>query len=268
MRDVSIIIPVYKPDKELLKKVINSIKNQDYRGKIKILKIQKGGFGTAFNYGLKKAKTEIVISLHQDCVPSSNDWLKKLVEPLKDKEVVASVSKVELPFEFWNKFDVVGKILSEKEQNVLTPLLDEKGCANKRSVLLKVGLFDTKHFATAGEDFDMYLKLSRIGKIAYPDAKVIHYHKHTWKNRLKKEFQLSNGCGALVRIHGIKMPRWYVGILKAIPILGWLVFLAGINLKKLKFLSLLAIPIYLLVNFIYSISFWKGFLMRRQIQSL
>jgi len=268
MDNVTIVIPIYKPDKEILKKVDKAIKNQDYNGKIKVLKIQKGGFGATFNYGLKKAKTEIVVSLHQDCVPSSNDWLKKLVDPLKDKEVIASVSKVELPFEFWNKFDVVGKILSAKEQGILTPFLDEKGCANKKSALLKVGLFNTKQFATAGEDFDMYIKLNKIGKIAYPDIKVIHYHKHTWKNRITKELQLSNSFGTLVRIYGTKMPRWYVGILKAIPILGWLVFLAGINIKKLKFLSFLAIPIYLLVNFVYSIGFWKGFLMGKQTQLL
>lgn len=266
--NVTIVIPVYNPDKEIFKKVELAIKNQDYDGKIKVLKLQKGGFGATFNYGLKKAKTEVVISLHQDCVPSSTDWLKKLVEPLKDKDVLASVSKVELPFEFWNKFDIMGKILSEKEQKIITPALDEKGCANKKSALIKAGLFDTKHFATAGEDYDMYLKLLKMGKIVYPDVKVIHYHRHTWKNRLKKELQLSNSSGALVRIHGTKMPHWYVGIIKAIPLLGWLVFLLGINVKKLKFLSFIAIPLYFLVSFIYCYGFWKGFLMGRQTQLL
>jgi GT2 family glycosyltransferase len=163
---------------------------------------------------------------------------------------------------------VIGKILSAKEQGILTPLLDEKGCANKKSALIKAGLFDTKQFTTAGEDFDMYLKLSRMGEIAYPDTKIIHYHKHTWKNRIGKELQLSNAFGALVRIHGTKLPRWYVGVLKAVPFLGWLIFLAGINIKKLKFLSLLAVPIYLLFNFIYSIGFWKGFFNKIQTQLL
>jgi GT2 family glycosyltransferase len=266
-KDVTIIIPLYKPDKDLLKKVYESIKNQDYDGEIEILTIEEGlGFGGTFNYGLKKSKYDILVSLHQDCVPSSNDWLKKLVEPLKNENVVASVSKVELPFVFWNKFDIIAKILSAKEQAVLTPLLDQKGCANKKSAIIESGMFDTKHFATAGEDFDMYIKFKKIGNIAYPDAKVIHYHKHTWKNRIKKELQLSNGFGSLVRLHGNKMPNWYVGILKAIPLIGLPVFLAGSNVKKLKFLLIPAIPIYLFINLIYSFSFWKGFLSGRQTQ--
>ena len=76
MKDVTIIIPIYNPDKEIIKKVDDAIKNQEYKGKITVLKLQKGGFGATFNYGLKKAKTEIVISLHQDCVPSSKTGLK------------------------------------------------------------------------------------------------------------------------------------------------------------------------------------------------
>jgi len=267
--NVTIIIPIYKPNKELLEKIENALAEQKFDGKIDILKINKGGFGKTFNYGVQEAKTEIVISLHQDCMPSSNTWLRNLIEPLKEKDVVASVSKVELPFEFWNKFDPVGKILSAKEQKIITPSLDQKGCANKKSALLQVGLFDTEHFATAGEDTDMYLKLLKIGKIVYPNAKVIHYHEHTYKNRFKKELQLSNSFGALVRLYGTKISNWYIGLLKAIPIIGWPLFILTSKPKKIGIsLFLLAIPLYLIVNLIYSYGFWKGFLKGEQTQLL
>jgi GT2 family glycosyltransferase len=267
--DVTIIMPIYKPDPKILNLVDSALANQKYDGKITILKINKGGFGQTFNYGIQRAKTEIVISLHQDCVPVNDTWLKDLVAPLKDKNVVASASKVELPFEFWNNFDPIGKILSAKEQKVITPALDQKGCANKKSALLQVGLFDNKHFTTAGEDTDMYFKLIKIGKIAYPETKVIYYHNHTYKNRFKKELQLSNSFGALVRLYGIKIDHWYIGLLKSIPILGWPLFLLSSKPKKIGLkLFLLSLPIYLWVNLIYSYGFWQGYLNNKQTQLL
>ena len=263
--NVSIIIPIHKPNKYLLNKILDKIKSQKFKGKIEVIKVEMGlGLAASLNYGIKKAKYPIIVSLHQDCMPSSLDWLENLTKPLKSKEVVAATSKVEMPKELWGRFDAISKILSVKEQKVITPLLDEKGCAYKKSDLLKVGLFDEKNFKTAGEDFDIYIKISKLGKIVYPDAKVIHYHSYSWKTRLRKELQLSNGFGALVRIYGKSMHGWYIGLLKSIPLLGYIFFLPSINVSRLKFLSILALPLYLLVNFIYSYGFWKGFLMAKQ----
>ena len=84
--DVTIIIPVYKPNLEILNKVDDALAAQQYTGKITIHKINKGGFGKTFNYGVQHSKTEIVISLHQDCVPVNNTWLRDLVAPLKEKD--------------------------------------------------------------------------------------------------------------------------------------------------------------------------------------
>jgi len=263
--DISIIIPIYNPDKNLLKKIEKSIKNQDYPDKINLIKVnEKLGLADSLNYGIKKAKTKIVISLHQDCVPDSKNWLKKLVEPLKQKENITSVSKVELPYEFWKEFSLFAKIMSVKEQKIITPLMDEKACAYKKSAIIKAGFFDGKNFKTAGEDFDMWIKLNKIGKIAYPDCKILHYHKHTFANRIKKELQLSNGFGALTRIHKNKMPKYWLGFLKSIPILGWPVFLINFPYLKMGLSSLFWIPISLMINLIYCYGFWKGFLMKKQ----
>ncbi|MBU2562088.1 MAG: glycosyltransferase [Nanoarchaeota archaeon] len=263
--DISIIIPLHKPNKKLLEKIEKTLKKQDYPGKINLIKVDKGlGLAESLNYGIKKAKTDIVVSLHQDCIPFSDKWLQKLVNPLKNKGIVASVSKVELPLKFWKEFDLFAKIMSAKEQKLITPLIDEKGCAYKKTALIKTGLFDGKNFRTAGEDFDMWIKLNKIGKISYPNCRVLHYHKHTFKNRIKKEFQLSNGFGALVRIYKKDMPKWWLGILKSLPIIGWPLFLVGFPYFKAGFKSILWIPLSLLINFIYSAGFWKGFLMKKQ----
>jgi GT2 family glycosyltransferase len=258
-------MPIYHPDRDLLEKIIKKVKSQKFSGKIEIIKVEKGlGLAASMNYGIKKAKSPIVVTLHQDCLPSSNLWLRNLVEPFKEKEVVCSVSKVHLPFDFWNKFDSVAKILSSKEQKIITPAMDEKGCAYKKTVLLKLRLFDDKNYRTAGEDLDMYLKLKKSGKIAYPNAEVLHFHKHTWKNRINKELQLANSQGALTAIHK-EMKGRYAGFFKALPILGYPLFIFSINPQKLGIsLSILALPLYLLVNLIYSYGFWKGFLMKKQ----
>jgi len=263
--NVSIVIPIYKPDKEILYKIEESLKKQKFNDKIEIIKVEKGlGLAESMNYGIKKAKYNIIVTLHQDCVPENEFWLETLVKPLKKKKVVASVSRVYLPYEFWNKFDFIAKVMSAKEQRVITPLLDEKGCAYKKEILMKVGLFNKKEFKTAGEDFDMYIKLKKEGRVVYPNCKVLHYHKHTGKNRFKKEIQLSEGFGVLVRKFKTKMPKYWIGLIKAIPIVGWPVFLINFPYKKWIFGGLFWIFFSIIVNFLYVYGFWKGFIKGEQ----
>ena len=262
--DVSIVMPIHKPDKKIMNQIISSLKKQKFNGKYELLLESSGGLAENINKGIRKSKNEIVITLHQDCIPVGTNWISKLIAPLKNKEYVASVSDVELPYKLWNKFDNIAKILSSKEQKVITPLLDEKGCAYKKEALKKVGLFDEINFRTAGEDFDIYLKLKAIGKIAYPHTKVMHHNPYSTRSRLKKEYQLSEGFGTLVRIYGTNLPGWYLGILKSIPILGLPFFFRGImklNPKKLILISPFA---FLLAHVKYIQGFWKGFLMGRQ----
>ena len=263
--NVSIIMPVYNPDKEILENIESSLKKQKFGGKVEVIKINKGlGLAESINYGIKKAKYEIIVTLHQDCIPENEHWLKILVEPLKNEDVIASVSKVYLPNDFWKKFDFIAKIMSAKEQKVITPLLDEKGCAYKKNILMKIGLFNEKDFRTAGEDFDMYIKLKAEGKIVYPECKILHYHKHTKKNRFKKEIQLSEGFGVLVRKNKTDMPKWWLGIIKALPIIGWPLFLINFPYRKWILGGLFWIFFSLIVNFVYTYGFWKGFLEGKQ----
>lgn len=71
-----------------------------------------------------------------------------------------------MPEEIWSRFDNFTKSLSTKERGTITPLLDEKGCAYRKSALEEVGYFDEKNYLTAGEDFDLAKKLLEIGKIS------------------------------------------------------------------------------------------------------
>jgi len=260
--NVSIIIPIHNAD-EILDLIVQRIKRQKFNGDIEIIKVDRGvGLAESLNYGIKNAKYDIVVSLHQDCIPFSKFWLSKIVEPLEKEEVVASVSKVELPREVWNKFDLLAKLMTSKELEA-RPLMDEKGCAFKKNALIRAGLFDFKTFRTCGEDFDMYFKLRKQGKIAYPSCKVIHMHRTT----LRKELQYAEGYGTLFRIYNTEMTRWYLALLKTIPFLGTLIFILMIPKKPAKLLFLFPLWIFLslLLNFIYAYGFWTGFIRKKQI---
>ncbi len=262
--DVSIIIPLYRPDPELLQRIQKSLDEQEFSRRKEVLFINNGGLAQNINKGIRKARYGIVVVLEQDCIPSGKSWLQNLTEPLKEEGIVASVSRVHLPEDLWKRFDVFARALTLHERGPITPLMDEKGCAFNKSALQRLGLFNEKDFRTAGEDFDMYLKLRSAGKIVYPDCEIIHVHPTRWKQRLFKNYQYANGYGALVRKYKRRMPRWYAGIIKSTPILGMLAFSMSYPFRRGLFLY----PFYLLLtpilHFMYVWAFWKGFLSGRQ----
>lgn len=218
--DVSIIVPIYHPNKPILNKVLTSVKKQNFSGKVEVIEIEKGlGLAESMNYGINKSKYNIIVTLHQDCIPSDKNWLVKLVEPLKQKEFVASCSDI---------FDV-------ESNKTYTPKLDEKGCAYKKEALQKVGLFDNKTFLNSGEDYDMYMKLNKIGRIAYPHSIVNHHHPGYLGAIGYKRLQNANTWGCLFRIYGLGLPGWWRSLIKAN------IFNPG-----------------------YFYWFWRGFLLRKQ----
>ncbi len=263
--NVSIIIPVFNPDKVILKKILKTLKNQDFNDKIEIMTINKGlGLAASLNYGIKRARYPIVMSLHQDCIPSDNSWLTKLISPLKDKRFIASVSKVRLERSFWESFDIFARALTIKEVGEITPAMDEKGCAYRKKSLEQVGYFDETNYRTGGEDLDMYLKLKTVGDIAYPNASVNHMHYTTLNKRLKKISQNANSYGVLIRLGKISFKDGWKGIILSLPLIG----LGGIFLNYrfgvanyLIFPYILISPFY---HFFYLYGFWKGFLIGKQ----
>ena len=263
--DVSVIIPAFNPDKKLLNNIIKTIHCQKFKGKVEVIVVdKKEGLTKQMNYGIRKAKYPIIVMLIQDCLPNGKHWLASLILPFKDGNVVATSSRVYLPEEIWDKFDCFAKSLTLKEKGVIRPLLDGKGSAYRKKALKEVGFFDEKNFRTAGDDFDMYIKLKKLGKIEYPDCEVFHIHPTTFQKRLMKTYQYSNGFGALIRIHGRDMPHWYAGFINAIPIIGIFPNIILFPFKK----SFLLFPAFVIASIInhpfYLYGFWKGFLSGKQ----
>lgn len=294
MDEVSIVLNLYQPKKEILEKILKAFENQNTSSKIELIVVDKKtdeetrsfiksffkkskkikliiikvnenlSFASSMNAGIKKAKNNRIVVIQQDCIPTNEFWLDNLITPFKDKAVVATVSKVRFPDELWNQLNIFAKAIMIREKGVITPLLDEKACAYRKDILNKIGSFNDKDFKTAGEDFDIYLKLKNCGIIAYPDAEVIHYHPTNFKSRLSKVEQYANGFGTLVKMHKKRMPHWYIGLFKATPVLGIIPFILGYPIKKAPLLY----PIYILLtpvlHYLYAGGFWKGYITGKQ----
>ncbi|MCU0642140.1 MAG: glycosyltransferase [archaeon] len=263
---VTIITSIFSSTDDFLKRLDESVKSQRYSGKIKHIYINDNvkrprkiaglniinnknnlGLAKTLKKGFEMAKTEIIVSLMDDCLPSSNTWLRTLVAPLKNPEVAATSSKVELPFDFWNKFDFFAKAMTEKEQRVLVPGLDEKGCAYKNSIVRKFGYFDTENFANGGEDTDLTIKLSKKYKILNSGAKVYHYHGAAAKSRIKKEIQYAELTGLVSRKHFFSL-HWYVQAHIALKLALPLILIASL-FSSTKYLPIaISIAILLLAN--------------------
>jgi GT2 family glycosyltransferase len=263
--EVTIIVPTYKPDERVLKDLIRAVNKQKFSGEKRLMILRRAeGLAKQVNWGVLHSKGEVVIMLPQDCIPQGSRWLEQLTKSFKDPKVVASVSKVTFPEQLWEKSSTFTKALILKERGTLTSALDGKGSAYRRSSLKKVGLFDDTTFRTAGEDFDIFLKLKKIGKITYPDAEIIHFHPTTAQQRLRKIRQYANGYGALVRLYGAEMPRWYGGFIFALPVIGLLGIILNYPYTRGVRYLLPYLILSPLIHIQYIRGFWKGLLEGRQ----
>lgn len=194
----TIIIPKYKPKKEIFSRLKKYLK-ENAQG-FEIIEIDgANGLANAYNKGIKKAKGDIIITLHQDCIPLEKDAINKLVKPFKDKEVVLTYS--------W--------IMEEDVKEKYYPFVpDGKFTAFRKSALERIGLFDEKHFIIGGEDADIYLKLKKVGKIVKVDTGLLHIHLGYKTNKTKEKIkQNGNINGTLFRLWGFKYPKWHKALI-------------------------------------------------------
>jgi len=190
---ISIIIPVFNPNKKIFGRVKEYLRD-NVKG-VEIIEIDGvGGLANAYNKGIKKAKGDIVITIHQDCIPLDKDSIKKLTLPFENPGVIMTFS--------WIKDHETGR-----KYFPLPP--DGKFVAYRKSAIVDVGMFDEKTFFTGGEDVDMWLKLKEKGAIKQVETGIIHIHRGYLGNKtLEKRKQNGSINGALLRIWGVKNPKW------------------------------------------------------------
>jgi glycosyltransferase involved in cell wall biosynthesis len=181
---------------ELLEKFLEN--RQDY----KIID-HKNNFGLAksYNDAIRISKGELIVTLHQDVV-LLEDSLEKLLAPMKNSEVVASSHSVMHPIKIWTAYNFWQRCFFARQAGKNQHGIDGKFDCFQKKALFGVGLFDDKHFRSAGEDADMVFKLKQIGKIANSEAKIVHLHKidpnFSWKDIVRKQAQYSEAQGALL----------------------------------------------------------------------
>jgi len=285
---VSIVIPFYNNERTA-EKVIKTVLNQNYKNKeiilvndyssddtlkkiekykskknIRIINNKKNlGLVKSLNNGIKNSKGEFVVTLLGDCYPESNNWLTLLLEPFKDKNVIATTPLVKYPKELWEKFDNFAKELTKENVGIKLSGLNQKGVAYRKEVLVKVGLFNEKIFKNFGEDFDMIVKLKPYGKVYYgTNGIIIHYHPLDRKELIKKTISYGKSFGLLFRVHGFKLRGWKLkGGLFRVLFPFWAI---AKYFKSHRQSRSLEIFIFLLKkNFIYTINFIKGFITRK-----
>lgn len=220
--DVTIVIPLYNPDMELLKGSLNlilenSISNRIKRiilvddgspkpaskhkkvlrsisGKILMTRQLNKGPGGARNQGALYADTDIVVFLDQDCIPSKT-WLENLLKPLDSGEFIAVMGRI-------NSYKINNRVacysdyieLLRKPKRGLDnnyKYLVTANFAIVKDIFKKIGGFDER-LTIAAEDLDLTYRLVKEGfgkKLHYAeDAIVCHRHRGNLADFSKQQF--------------------------------------------------------------------------------
>ncbi len=254
---VSIIIPVYKPEMEILKKIRNMLKKQTIKSEI--IEVWNNPQAVSLNKGIKKAKGKIVVMLFQDCVPENEYWLEKLIKPLENKEVAVTSSDLYLPEKYWEKYPFLTKVLTINERVVKRPG-GWRACAYRKKDLIKVGMID-EEIKLVTIDTDLWTKSRKLGKIVHPGVMVNHLHHLTNSKKLALDYYYAELNGKLLEQRLLEKDSWK-SILRAIPILGIFPIIYVFPWKKLNKFWYWFFPYLLLSplsNLVYVSGFWKGF---------
>jgi cellulose synthase/poly-beta-1,6-N-acetylglucosamine synthase-like glycosyltransferase/peptidoglycan/xylan/chitin deacetylase (PgdA/CDA1 family)/spore germination protein YaaH len=222
---VSVIVPAYNEAK-VIEKTIRSLLAQNYRGTLDVVVVddgspdgtgtlaqaafhddprvmvlikENGGKASALNFGIERARGEIVICLDADTVFEAQT-IAELVDPLRDPQVgaVAGNAKVGNRLNLVTRWQALEYVTS---QNVDRRAFDLLNCitvvpgavgAWRRSALLRAGGFTHD---TLAEDQDATIELRKRGwRIAYAEHAVAWTEApDTFRSLVKQRFRWSFG---------------------------------------------------------------------------
>ncbi len=222
---VSVIIPAYNEEKVVIQ-TISSLLNQAYEGDLELVVVddgssddtaviceeaygshpqvtifrkENGGKASALNYGIARARHEIVIGLDADTV-FEDDTVAELVLPLEDPKVaaVAGNAKVGNRINLVTRWQALEYVTSQNLDRRAFALLDcitvVPGAVGawRRSVVIDVGGFKED---TLAEDQDLTLDMRRAGySVAYADGAVAYTEApDTLRGLAKQRFRWSFG---------------------------------------------------------------------------
>ena len=170
-----------------------------------------------YNLGLKENTGDYQLDLQQDCLPEDSRALERLFNHINQPGRVAAVALVTLPQRIFDQYNFWGKVLMARWIGRVQQGISGKFDLIRKDVFQKIGGYDTRNFSFAGEDMDLFMRLSQQGEVfVAPDVEFIHYHhqslKTGWIHLFKKHYQVAESFGALSRRWGWR--------LRAIPYSG------------------------------------------------
>jgi GT2 family glycosyltransferase len=145
--------------------------------------ITNRGIPFARNLALKYATGQIVVFIDDDC-SVGEDWLERLLEPLRNKEIVGVQGGVTVPSGSkaigWAE-SILGfpggglsRVLQAKGENQRTREISTLNCAYRKWVIEKIGGFD-EDLVLGSEDYLLAKQACQYGSCLFvPQAMVFH----------------------------------------------------------------------------------------------
>jgi GT2 family glycosyltransferase len=207
-----------------------------------------------YNLGAREARGDFILNMQQDCIPEDPQGLETMFRELGQPGRVSVVALVTLPEENFRQYNFWGQVLMARWVGRVRQGISGKFDLHRKDVYASIGFYDTERFHFAGEDMDLFMRLSEQGEVWVSDVEIIHYHfqslKTTWVHLLKKHYQVAESFGALFRKWGFRLWRspyashWthhlakylYVAMLALpfYPVTAGLLLLVGSNLSNIE----------------------------------
>ena len=199
---ISILLPVYNSEL-FIKKTIDSVLNNTHKAfeliiindgsednsldiiksyvdpRIKLYNKSNSGLIETLNYGIRKCKNEIIMRIDSDDIIHSQKIEKQLFMFKKDKVAllgtegytINSAGEVDSSINLPSKHDDILKAMMNYNASVIDPSI-----MVYKNVLESVGLYSPK--MKHAEDYDLFLRISKIGKISNLNEKLIYLRKN------------------------------------------------------------------------------------------
>jgi len=163
-----------------------------------------GGLSRVFNWALDRIDTDYVAFTDADCVVD-RDWLKELLRPFEEEpDIIATAGYCGTPEGLSPLQTMIGLELEDrfkKFPRYLSRAPTMNLCV-KTEVARRVK-FDEQQMVAVEVDFGY--RLTSLGKMLYtPKARVLHYHRGTWRSYFhQQKEQVKWNCRVLLK-HGRK----------------------------------------------------------------
>lgn len=272
MKSVTIVVAVYNK-REIVKKCIESLLNVDYlnkkivivdnmstdgsyeilkefKNKIELHRI-KGSVPKLFNWVIKRTKTDYIAFTDADCTVQK-DWIKQLLKGFKEKDVIAVAghcgtkaggSRLQklVGIELEHRFRTFPKYISRAPtMNMIVKT--EYAKKIKFHDLLSISVFEVQW----GYD------LTKLGKMLYrPEAKVLHYHRSSWKGYFKQQKNYAKYLYMMFSVLGYPLRGDHLSkntMIAQVPLLELAIALLLLSFFKIFFLIFALIPILILLT--------------------